>query len=129
MYFKISIHVPREGHDRYITDNGDVTRRISIHVPREGHDNDGNAQLRWIDISIHVPREGHDQLGRLAKYTSVDFNPRAPRGARLVGTDINDFVAIISIHVPREGHDAMGSCLTNKYAISIHVPREGHDFC
>ena len=34
-----------------------------------------------------------------------NFNPRAPRGARLgVGVGYADF-GVISIHVPREGHD------------------------
>ena len=35
---KISIHVPREGHDQARTLNTPDTRIISIHVPREGHD-------------------------------------------------------------------------------------------
>ena len=35
---------------------------ISIHVPREGHDRADNVGY-WgrIWISIHVPREGHDR--------------------------------------------------------------------
>ena len=33
----ISIHVPREGHDRH-RPAADGDRGISIHVPREGHD-------------------------------------------------------------------------------------------
>ena len=34
----ISIHVPREGHDRLIADEVNANNFISIHVPREGHD-------------------------------------------------------------------------------------------
>ena len=34
--------------------------KISIHVPREGHDCYDNFFLSNEIISIHVPREGHD---------------------------------------------------------------------
>ena len=34
----ISIHVPREGHDRFISILLCAKSYISIHVPREGHD-------------------------------------------------------------------------------------------
>ena len=78
--------------------------RISIHVPREGHDVLRHGMGGRGDISIHVPREGHDRcrpdLGRARR----NFNPRAPRGARLrrAGRTAEH---PISIHVPREGHD------------------------
>ena len=52
--------MPREGHDTYNPiENYD--RKISIHVPREGHDS-GLVSIynKNIYISIHVPREGHD---------------------------------------------------------------------
>ena len=35
---RISIHVPREGHDRRQYKQRDCGKGISIHVPREGHD-------------------------------------------------------------------------------------------
>ena len=35
---------------------------ISIHVPREGHDRMEEILDREIEISIHVPREGHDHI-------------------------------------------------------------------
>ena len=83
----------------------DQVSRISIHVPREGHDADRFALLPAqhefqstcpargttvpcqqtggrADISIHVPREGHDRVGFLAYAPACHFNPRAPRGAR-----------------------------------------------
>ena len=34
-------------------------------------------------ISIHVPREGHDTSQAALMAALKDFNPRAPRGARL----------------------------------------------
>ena len=56
------------------------------------------------------------------------FNPRAPRGARLVSTGYNGSPRGISIHVPREGHDStIDNIDRERRYISIHVPREGHD--
>ena len=37
-----------------------VIKRISIHVPREGHDFQFLRNIAVFAISIHVPREGHD---------------------------------------------------------------------
>ena len=80
----------------------------------------------------------------------IDFNPRAPRGARQQYSPVLPGLYLISIHVPREGHDYSFHCylqlfhvfqstcpargttvlcvsvLRRRY-ISIHVPREGHD--
>ena len=79
---------------------------ISIHVPREGHD----FLLCFFffpftGISIHVPREGHDISLEVISTIPIDFNPRAPRGARLAAWDGIKTFFTISIHVPREGHD------------------------
>ena len=125
---RISIHVPREGHDQDSGGNSggffgfqstcpargttrgaafpQRVRRISIHVPREGHDVLAAGCHIKIRISIHVPREGHDEA-----------TPARP-----------SLSECISIHVPREGHDRGGICLKCQgRGISIHVPREGHD--
>ena len=57
-----------------------------------------------------------------------DFNPRAPRGARLFQHRLDRRRRLISIHVPREGHDSTTSPVSGStFKISIHVPREGHD--
>ena len=113
----ISIHVPREGHD---VSNGRLvlfTRFISIHVPREGHDPKALVIREVPLISIHVPREGHDLIVVViaillsifqstcpARGTTTKarqrlrdikhFNPRAPRGARLV------VLAKHTVHLP-----------------------------
>ena len=44
--------------------------RISIHVPREGHDAGHAARDLHGPISIHVPREGHDA----AQYATMSIN-------------------------------------------------------
>ena len=85
-----------------------AAREISIHAPREGRDIWENCyNPLFPDISIHAPREGRDFLfcrrtsspGRTFQSTRPargatlnglagrgrgrNFNPRAPRGARL----------------------------------------------
>ena len=125
----ISIHVPREGHDSHFNMRFYERIYISIHVPREGHDPGGVPRhRRKAFISIHVPREGHDATAFISlllialfqstcpargttscrcsrSFTRRDFNPRAPRGARLEAVKDIERKAWISIHVPREGHD------------------------
>ena len=74
------------------------------------------------------PARGTTPLASCICHSSTNFNPRAPRGARLTPTVIVDFTALISIHVPREGHDHDdGNAQLRWIDISIHVPREGHD--
>ena len=98
-------------------------------MPREGHDQvqrvvRGAAQR----ISIHVPREGTTHDRRRGKQHRIYFNPRAPRGARLLADYDSLGAGTISIHVPREGHDGERRKAGDVQAhISIHVPREGHD--
>ena len=83
-FIKISIHAPREGGDyRNLYAYGDSN--ISIHAPREG--GDATRKMTVADkpmISIHAPREGGDLIRRGADNGHVDFNPRPPRGGRLV---------------------------------------------
>ena len=146
----ISIHVPREGHDRHAR-AAYCRSDISIHVPREGHDSHsafcaeaGNrfqstcpargTTRQWYDfiqtlpISIHVPREGHDANAENGTTEYLHFNPRAPRGARPAPPAANHVDGDISIHVPREGHDVIVfNIQSGSVPISIHVPREGHD--
>ena len=78
--------MPREGHDS----SGHLvlfTRFISIHVPREGHDRLYLVGLLdALPISIHVPREGHDEtMSYTARYT-LKFQSTCPaRGTTHTG--------------------------------------------
>ena len=57
---KISIHVPREGHDDYKMSTTKVITDFNPRAPR-GARLDRPQPLRdLLEISIHVPREGHD---------------------------------------------------------------------
>ena len=61
---------------------------ISIHAPREGSDPGQMCICPGETISIHAPREGSDFLIVASSAHLSYFNPRSPRGERLiVGTD------------------------------------------
>ena len=102
----ISIHAPRVGRDAA---SGNTSRlagyfnprapcgarraghrqpcgalQISIHAPRVGRDRLRTAGRSAGRISIHAPRVGRDGVPREALLLQVNFNPRAPCGARRV---------------------------------------------
>ena len=81
---------------------------ISIHAPREGGDAD-DILANIIDppISIHAPREGGDGFDSGKMTPRDDFNPRPPRGGRLVRITFLVFCTLISIHAPREGGNSL----------------------
>ena len=56
-------------------------------------------------ISIHAPREGGDAIIQTIARNSKNFNPRPPRGGRLLGDALDVAYSGISIHAPREGGD------------------------
>ena len=56
-------------------------------------------------ISIHASREGSDFITRPSKGCTFDFNPRFPRGKRLLISPFIPLILIISIHASREGSD------------------------
>ena len=62
---------------------------------------------KWIEenISIHAPRVGRDRNRLAGKHAAFDFNPRAPRGARLAASVKTGVKGDISIHAPRVGRD------------------------
>ena len=79
----ISIHAPREGCD-YNIGHGLKLDKISIHAPREGCDWTHFRRYPRRPISIHAPREGCDVTVSLLHFTVSYFNPRTPRGVRLL---------------------------------------------
>ena len=82
--YKISIHVPREGHDYKQTALFLLDIDFNPRAPRGARHFDYSIISNAVVISIHVPREGHDaELNAEIRATAVNFNPRAPRGARL----------------------------------------------
>ena len=105
--------------------------------------------MRVLEISIHALREEGDEIAATDLFSSVNFNPRPPRGGRpsifftLLGIVIfqstpsarratNDFGACkhvmdISIHALREEGDAFRLADDRRQVISIHALREEGD--
>ena len=82
---EISIHAPREGRDDLPRAARLCAEPISIHAPREGRDFTDCSYARCCSsISIHAPREGRDKSWSDTEDLTANFNPRAPRGARLM---------------------------------------------
>ena len=146
---KISIHVPREGHD-------DATKRsvelvaISIHVPREGHDSFNERYFNDFTISIHVPREGHDRQSRRKTIAFSVFQSTCPargttmtvtrscvgstfqstcpaRGTTSGGGGAKSVPLKFQSTCPARGTTKVAAAARRPRNISIHVPREGHD--
>ena len=63
-----------------------------------GRDERRDDLLRIVAISIHAPRVGRDRASLLGRSRSVNFNPRAPCGARL--DDLN-FLCLFHDFNPR----------------------------
>ena len=101
----ISIHAPPRG-GRLLHYTGNVSdTAISIHAPREGGDLDAVIAVQdQIDISIHAPREGGDPQQRSRLTPQPDhFNPRPPRGGRLIVVDADVTNCDFNPRPPRGG--------------------------
>ena len=144
----ISIHAPREGGDGVTTSTA-MVQEISIHAPREGGDCIMSKSGHSGFISIHAPREGGDDRCCWREIRPTNFNPRPPRGGRLLKKKLSRqktkfqstppargattyqwqqvVQILISIHAPREGGDGNMSDKLENIRISIHAPREGGD--
>ncbi len=106
-YSIISIHAPRGGSDpqaaapraperekfQSTLPAGGATREyfraldprlISIHAPRGGSDEKKSQNSCFFEISIHAPRGGSDIKIIVSEHHSFYFNPRSPRGERLL---------------------------------------------
>ena len=58
-------------------------------------------------ISIHALREEGDPFPCVCVSTPINFNPRPPRGGRLVSATSGEQTRSISIHALREEGDAL----------------------
>ena len=127
-----------------------VLIRISIHAPRVGRDHSLRKLAVLLAISIHAPRVGRDTPACRQRPKRMNFNPRAPCGARLTLTDVDYssvgfqstrpvwgatccilciFIQFLNFN-PRAPCGARLSgrvCNTLPRGISIHAPRVGRD--
>ena len=87
----------------------------------------GTKQAKDLFISTHAPLAGRDrELNKLSR-TVIDFNPRAPCGARLVVAKRFPRDEIISTHAPLAGRDNYFNVYVSAIVISTHAPLAGRD--
>ena len=58
------------------------TNRISTHAPLAGRDDSRRDGSHYVSISTHAPLAGRDCFGAVVLRMLINFNPRAPCGAR-----------------------------------------------
>ena len=77
----ISTHAPLAGRDN---DSQVIfaLHLISTHAPLAGRDDGSRIAIALIHISTHAPLAGRDDLDFDRNGYLLDFNPRAPCGAR-----------------------------------------------
>ena len=101
----ISIHAPREGGD-FLPGFLPVVTGISIHAPREGGDAPASIFSReTVRFQSTPPARGATYVFAPGPSLLYDFNPRPPRGGRLMFLRRGPPYFMISIHAPREGGD------------------------
>ena len=122
---------------------------ISIHAPRAGRDS-GRRTMPPRRFRFQSTRPVRGATSRaFSRSSRVNFNPRAPCGARRrVAEEILSAESFqstrpvrgatrdafngrqkcpISIHAPRAGRDCRAAGKRRNHAISIHAPRAGRD--
>ena len=96
-------------------------------MPREGHDLTGATSIIIsLDFNPRAPRGARPPHSAAAAAPS-DFNPRAPRGARHSPQSRYSFRWDFNPRAPRGARQKTIVLRGGAKNISIHVPREGHD--
>ena len=103
---------------------------ISLHAPREGCDGITAVyeELEQVFQSTH-PARGATRRAIIRRARNLlYFNPRTPRGVRLLPWCVTARRSSFSVPAPREGCDTGRWARFGYFAISIHAPREGCDW-
>ena len=123
---------------------------ISIHAAQEGCDVIQSAIVWRGTISIHAAQEGCDSKNEMAITSGCDFNPRSPRGLRLIvivakakiylfqstqpkraatytGNSCECRLIDFNPRSPRGLRRTTGAASAISVAISIHAAQEGCD--
>ena len=134
--FDISIHAPREGGDRGPAEGQPDRRDFNPRPPRGGR-RDANSVGAAANefqstppargatpymqsgqfaknISIHAPREGGDARRVLEEPPSIYFNPRPPRGGRLLICNLGNLPKIFQSTPPARGATFWLTSLTSQ---------------
>ena len=102
--------------------------QISTHAPLAGRDKPPPRPERPERlISTHAPLAGRDRGARTSRARTINFNPRAPCGARQHAARSKDRYIVISTHAPLAGRDSANSGCGAWHEISTHAPLAGRD--
>ena len=116
--------------------NGYLLGVISTHAPLAGRDNDSQVIFALHLISTHAPLAGRDRNNPLKSSGIVNFNPRAPCGARkYLWQPVTDGAGI-STHAPLAGRDSKSVqitmhifAITDKFQMLLHRMPPVRAFC
>ena len=97
----------------------------STHPTRGCDDHQRDTHGGVTSISIHAPHEGVRPWLLPTAYSSINFNPRTPRGGATLKVCIVVICFSISIHAPHEGVRPLHQLVFLRIRISIHAPHEG----
>ena len=122
----ISIHAPLAGCDKPLKCQTAAKSLFQSTHPSRGATPYGNVETLVHDISIHAPLAGCDDRDTHTGRRSYYFNPRTPRGVRLIW-DRKSHAFVISIHAPLAGCDPTYFLKSLIISISIHAPLAGCD--
>ena len=78
-------------------------------------------------ISIHAPHTGRDDIAQRWERGTINFNPRAPYGARQIGYIMVYDLEIFQSTRPIRGATAYSRAMDGGQDISIHAPHTGRD--
>ena len=107
MWPYISTHAPLAGRDSESSRIAVDEFHISTHAPLAGRDVPSVFILLLLNllISTHAPLAGRDDLDFDRNGYLLDFNPRAPCGARRWCNGSTSVSETISTHAPLAGRD------------------------
>ena len=89
----------------------------------------GRVEIQNLEagISTHVPHAGHDQMPAYLREVFIDFNSRAPCGARRRLDRREHVNRPFQLTCPMRGTTELAAKRKKNPVISTHVPHAGHD--
>ena len=101
---------------------------ISIHAPREGgDDSSADSAAKAFLFQSTPPARGATGTKNRCRQDAKNFNPRPPRGGRLLSKFTVNQNYNFNPRPPRGGRHVCGPYFFGGMVISIHAPREGGD--
>ena len=93
--------------------------------PARGTTESDRVRFFAAGISIHVPREGHDSFQLGSKIMPNYFNPRAPRGARLIGPRLLTGAIYFNPRAPRGARPSVSAVVVGVIVFQSTCPARG----